>query len=534
MGLENNRLIRKYINLDEKTEGSTTVGILVGSFAALGGVLFGYDTGTIGGILSMNYVLKHFPRDHPGVDGGVGVFSVEEHSLIVSILSCGTFFGALLAPFLNDTLGRRWTLIIATAIVFNLGVALQVASTEINLLVAGRVFAGLGVGLVSASIPLYQAETVPKWIRGAITSSYQWAITIGLLLASIINQATHAIDSTASYRIPLAIQFIFSLVITIGMLFLPETPRFYISKSKPEKAAAALSRLRRLPANHPALVDELGEITANYEFEMTQGKSGWLECFSVKNHQLKRLTTGVFLQAFQQLTGINFVFYFGPTFFKNSGISNEFVIQIATNVVNVGMTIPGIIFVEILGRRAMLLIGAAGMCASELIIAIVGTAAPNSDAAQKVLIAFVCIFISFFAATWGPICWVIVGEIFPLRLRAKSIAMSTASNWLWNFAIAYATPYLVDDVPGSAGLGSKVFFIWGGCNFLCFIFAWYFVYETKNLTLEQVDELYETVPNAWTSKGFIPSDHKFTRAMHGDIAISGSDDEKPTAIHTDV
>ena len=159
------------------------------------------------------------------------------------------------------------------------------------------------------------------------------------------------------------------------------------------------------------------------------------------------------------------------------------------------------------------------MCVSQLIIAIVG-AATNSDAANKCMVGFTCIFIAFFAATWGPVAWVISGEIMPLKTRAKSVALSTASNWLFNFAIGYATPYLVDEAPGSAGLKSNVFFIWGGCNFLCFFFAFYFIYETKNLTLEQVDELYATYSKAWQSSNFIPTDHKYSKnAIDNDEAF---------------
>jgi hypothetical protein len=165
------------------------------------------------------------------------------------------------------------------------------------------------------------------------------------------------------------------------------------------------------------------------------------------------------------------------------------------------------------------------MSVSELLVAIIGTALPDSDAANKSLVAFTCIFIAFFAATWGPLCWVVTGEIFPLRTRAKSIAMSAASNWLWNFGIAYATPYLVDDAPGSANLGSKVFFIWGGFNALCFFFAYYFVYETKGLTLEQIDELYEVAPNAWSSKSFVPTDHNFSRKVAGNEVYDNKIDE---------
>ncbi|CCH41816.1 Hexose transporter 2 [Wickerhamomyces ciferrii] len=507
--------LRRIFKTEEKTEGSTFMAVFVGLFAACGGLLFGYDTGLINGVLAMPYVLKHFPQDHPGINGGEGYFTSSEHSLIVSILSVGTFVGAMLAPFLNDTIGRRLTLIFSCAVVFNIGVILQVASHSVPLLIAGRVIAGLGVGLLSSTVPLYQSEASPKWIRGAVVSCYQFAITIGLLLASCVNQGTKDLNSSASYRVPFAIQFVFSIFLSLGMFFLPETPRFYISKSKNDDAMNSLSRLRKLPVNHPALVDELGEIVANYEVELSQGSSSWADCFSFSNSQFKRLMTGIFIQAFQQLTGINFIFYFGTTFFKNSGIKNGFTITLITNIVNVICTIPGILLVDVIGRRKLLISGAIGMSTSELLIAIIG-ATTNSDAANKCMIAFTCTFIAFFASTWGTGAWVVTGEIFPLRTRAKSIAMSTASNWLWNFAIAFATPYLVDDAPGSARLKSNVFFIWGGCNFLCILFAWALVYETKGLSLEDVDDLYEKIPRAWKSKHYVPVEHKFSRAIAGD------------------
>lgn len=519
MPAAHNRIVRMFFNPDEKTEGSTVMATFVGMFAAFAGVLYGYDTGTISGVLAMDYVLKTFPEDEPGV------FSSSEHSLIVSILSAGTFFGSLIAPYFADSIGRRWTIILSATIVFNLGVALQVAATSIPLLVAGRAIGGLGVGLISSCIPLYQSETSPKWIRGAVVSCYQWAITIGLLLAAVVNQATHNRDDSSSYRIPLGIQLLWSVILSVGMLFLPETPRFFVKKGDTERAMKSLSILRKLPADHPALVDELGEIVANYEFEKSAGSGSWADCFKTKNSQVKRVFTGVVLQAFQQLTGVNFIFYYGTTFFAASGIKNAFVTSLATNIVNVGSTIPGIILVELIGRRNLLLGGAAGMCISELLIAIVG-AATDSDAANKCMVGFTCIFIAFFAATWGPVAWVIVGETMPLAIRSNGVALSTASNWLWNFAIAYATPYLVDEAPGSAGLGSNVFFIWGGCNFLCFFFAYFFVYETKNLTLEQVDELYDQRKYAWKSPGFIPTEHAFSRKVAGNEVYDNKAEEQ--------
>jgi len=501
MGLEDSKLLQKYINFGEKKAGSTWMGIFVGLFAAFGGILFGYDTGTIGGIMAMPYVTSHFPDNKKS-------FTSSETSLIISILSVGTFFGALSAPLMSDRLGRRWTLIIATLGIFNLGVILQTASTSIPLLVAGRCIAGFGVGFISAVIPLYQAETTPKWIRGAVVSCYQFAITIGLLVASCVNQGTHNRNDTGSYRIPIAVQFAWALILGGGMIILPETPRFWVSRNNETKAKESLSRLRKLDINHPDLIDEYEEIQANHLYELQFGKASWFEVFATKNKQLRRIIMGTSLQALQQLTGVNFIFYFGPTFFKSSGIENEFLISLATNIVNVGMTVPGIFLIEIIGRRKLLMSGSVVMAVSQLLVAIIGVST-DSLAANKCLIAFVCIFIAGFAATWGPLCWAVVAESYPLKVRQKSIALCTASNWLWNWAIAYATPYMVDSGPGNADLKSKVFFIWGGCNVIGGIFVYFMVYETKGLTLEQVDEMYEEVDHAWKSPSFIPKDHVF-------------------------
>ena len=157
--------------------------------------------------------------------------------------------------------------------------------------------------LTITSVPLYQSETAPKWIRGVIVGAYQFAITVGLLLAAIVNNATADRQDTGSYRIPIAVQFAWALVLITGMIILPETPRYLIKTGRPEKAARSLGRLRRLPVDHPAILDELGEIEANHEFELTIGKATYLDCF--RGNIIKRLATGCALQALQQLTGIN-------------------------------------------------------------------------------------------------------------------------------------------------------------------------------------------------------------------------------------
>jgi MFS family permease len=175
--------------------------------------------------------------------------------------------------------------------------------------------------------------------------------------------------------------------------------------------------------------------------EEALGESSYLDCFRASDSRIRfRTLSGIFIQAFQQLTGINFIFYFGTTFFTNAGIHNPFLISIATATVNVGSTLPGIWGVERYGRRRLLLVGAVGMTICEFIIAIIGsTSSQGNQSAQSAEVAFVCIYIAFFASTWGPVTWVVTGEIFPLQIRAKAMSLSVASNWLWNWAIAYAS-----------------------------------------------------------------------------------------------
>ncbi|KAJ5591956.1 Major facilitator-type transporter ecdD [Penicillium hispanicum] len=483
--------------------GSAGPAIAIGLFVAFGGVLFGYDTGTISGILAMKYWRELFSTGHVNPKDNLPDVTSSQSSMIVSLLSAGTFFGALAAAPMADTFGRRLAMIL-DSFVFCFGVILQTAATSIPLFVAGRFFAGLGVGLLSATVPLYQSETAPKWIRGTIVGAYQLAITVGLLLASIVNNSTKNRNDTGCYRIPVAVQFAWAIILVAGMIVLPETPRFLIKQDKHEAAAKALARLRRIDINDAAIVEELSEIQANHEYELRLGKATYLEI--MRGSIGKRLATGCAVQALQQLVGVNFIFYYGTTFFQNSGIENSFVVTLITNIINVVSTFPGLYMVEKWGRRPLLLFGAVGMCVSQLIVAAVGTAV-SSTVANKVLIAFVCVYIFFFACSWGPVAWVVTGELFPLKARAKCLSITTATNWLLNWAIAYATPYMVDSGPGNADLQSKVFFIWGGFCLVGVVFVYACVYETKGLSLEQVDELYSKVSVAWKSTSFVPSVH---------------------------
>ncbi|KAI7082643.1 putative transporter [Hortaea werneckii] len=486
--------------------GAAWPAIMVGMFAAFAGILYGYDTGTISGIQTMDYWKKEF--DNP---------SEDKISLIVSILSVGTFFGALAAGLLADWTGRRWGIILSAAIPFNLGVALQTAATEQKMFIAGRAFAGFGVGLVSVQIPMYQAESLPKWIRGFVIGSYQLAITIGLLLASLVNYGTENRDDSGSYRIPLAIQFAWSIILCVGMFILPETPRFLIKVGKEQQAIRSLQFLRRLPADHPGLVGEFEEIQGNWEYEKSLGNASYIECF--QGNLGKRTITGIVLQSLQQLVGVNFIFYYGTSYFSqnpNSGLPNAFILQVITNVVNVVTTFPGLYAIDKFGRRFVLLAGALGMGICQYIVAACGVATTqDNSASQGAQFAFVCIYIFFFASTFGPGAWVVTGEIFPLKARAKCLSMTTAANWFFNWLLAFITPYLEGEQ--YANLGSNVFWIWGGFCWIAVFFVYFMIYETKDMTLEQVNELYETVRFAPKSVGY----HAATRRFSS-VAADGS------------
>ncbi|KAI4955391.1 hypothetical protein J4E91_001251 [Alternaria rosae] len=364
-----------------------------------------------------------------------------QQSLVTSILSAGTFFGAIRAGDIADFIGRRFTIIMGCSI-FIVGGILETASIGLGVMVAGRLIAGFGVGVISSIVILYMSEIAPK------------------------------------------------------------------KKGKLDKAAAALGRVRGQPLDSEYIQDELDEILANHEYEMSVVPQGsylgsWMACFKGKLSQpssnARRTTIGIFMQAMQQLTGINFTFYFGPVFFQQLGsISDPFLISLVTTLVNVLSTPASFVMVEKIGRRPLLVFGAAGMVIMQFIVGAIRATAGRNTAdhaanpnATRAMIAFICLNISVFATTWGPCAWIVIGEIFPLTIRSRGVGLSTASNWFWNCIIGIITPYLVADRDDSARMGSNVFFLWGSLCCVSFLFAYFFVPEIKGLTLEQVDKMLE-------------------------------------------
>ncbi|KAI8816749.1 glucose transporter [Fimicolochytrium jonesii] len=507
--------------------------ILICLFVSFGGFLFGYDTGLISGILEMRAF-----KDDFGPGNGAQVAS-HIKSLLVSILSVGTFVGSLVAGMLADKFGRRIA-IMQSAAVFIVGVCLQTAGHNLGLMLPGRLIAGMGVGLLSGLIPLYQAEAAPKHLRGTLVSTYQLAITIGILAAFGINQGTQNISGRASYRTPIGLQLFFASVLLIGMIFLPESPRNLLRQDKRDAALRALSRLRGRPPHDPLIVDEMQELESNLALEAQIGEAqSYADCF--RGNAARRTHIAVWIQMFQQLTGVNFVFYYGTTFFKQAGIKQAYLTSTITGVVNVLSTIPALWWVERMGRRKLLILGSMIMLVAQLVVGVVGTArAPTLDPvtgdpignvdsnAGIVMIVFECLFIFGFASSWGPAAWVVSSEIFPLRLRSKGVALATASNWFWNWALGFSTPYLVD--VGEANLGAKIAFLWAAFILAGGVFVYIFVPETKGLALEDVDEMFTSGISARNSSKYIVKDKHNPNPNANRLAGAKSDmtlDEEP-------
>ncbi|KAJ6467586.1 general substrate transporter [Mycena vulgaris] len=513
-------------------------------FAAFGGIFFGYDTGWMGGVLGMPFFIQMYShKDYPPKPFDAAHLPADfslpawEKSLMTSILSAGTFFGALVAGDIADVIGRRPTIIMG-CVVFSVGCILEIAPRDVlALFVIGRLIAGAGVGFISAIIILYMSEIAPKKVRGALVSGYQFCITLGILVANCVVFGTQNKLDTSSYRIPIGIQFLWALILGIGLVFLPESPRFWVRKGSIEKATLALATVRDQPRDSAYVQDELAEIIANLEFEkahipQTGYVGSWLSCFHGSlfdgSSNIRRTLVGTGLQCAQQFTGINFIFYFGTSFFQTLGtIDDPFLISLITTLVNVLSTPISFYIIERYGRRRILLVGGTCMVICQFIVAIIGTAAPRAQVpggnprAVQAEIAFICLNIAAFATTWGPAAWVVVGEMFPLPIRSRGVGMSTASNWFWNCIIGVITPYFVS--ADKLNLGPKVFFIWGSTAMLSVLFAYFFVSETKGLSLEQVDQMLgETSPR--TSSGWKP--HKTWAAAEGHIHEKEEREEK--------
>ncbi|CAK1360122.1 High-affinity fructose transporter ght6 [Cercospora beticola] len=466
---------------------------------SMGGFIFGYDTGQISGFLEMPDFRERFAQRR---DNGELYFSNVRSGLIVGLLSIGTLIGALTGGPLADRLGRRLS-ISFWCLIFSVGNIVQIAATDKwYQVMMGRFVMGLGVGGLSLLVPMFMAESGPRHIRGALISCYQLFITFGIFMAACINYGAHEHqrNSAASWRITMGIGFVWAVILGFGILLFDETPRYNYRHGKIEEAKAFLQKVYGAPANHYVLYVELEEIEQKLRAESAQLGviQEWAAMIRAPK-MLYRVALGMGLQMFQQLTGANYFFYYGTTIFVGTGIDNSFVTQMILNGINFGTTFYGLYIVEHYGRRKSLMVGSVWMFIMFLIFASVGHFSldrdnpKNTESAATAMIVLASFFIFGFATTWGPMIWTICGELYPGRYRAKGMALSTASNWLWNFLLAFFTPFITGAIDFRYG------YVFAGCNILGGLIIYFFVMEGQGRTLEEIDTMYLSGVMPWKS-----------------------------------
>ncbi|KAJ4326388.1 hypothetical protein N0V94_000063 [Neodidymelliopsis sp. IMI 364377] len=465
--------------------------------ACFGGMLFGFDIGTIGGVLE----LKEFQAKYDLASKSPKA-RADLSANIASTLQAGCFLGCFIASWMADRWGRKLTLQFA-GLVTIVGCVIQAAASgSIEAMYIGRLVAGLGVGAASMVVPLYISENAPRAIRGGLTGLYQLFIATGTCLAFWVNYGSllHISGSAAVYMVPLALQALPAVLLVVCMALNKESPRFLAKQDRWEEATSVLARVRNLPASHPYVAAELKDIADQLEHErmLIAGatvKDLLKEMFTIPGNR-KRALLSIGLMICQQMTGTNAINYYAPQIFKALGLEGNEVKLFATGIYGIVKMIACLAFLifaaDSLGRRRSLLWTSIAQGLAMFYIGfymrfdppVAGKSVPGAG-----YFALVCVFLfaGFFQFGWGPVCWIYVSEIPAARLRSLNVAIAAATQWLFNFVVARATPNMMTTV-GFNGYGT--FLIYGTFCFSMFIFVWFLVPETKGLSLEKMDDLF--------------------------------------------
>jgi sugar porter (SP) family MFS transporter len=438
-----------------------TSGLRIFFFGALGGLLFGYDTGVISGAIL--FIKEDFDLS-PFMQGAV-----------VAALLLGAMVGAGVAGPLSDRIGRR-KLILAAAVTFTVGALAAAAAPSAGALVAARFVIGLAVGSAALVVPLYLSEIAPTELRGRVASLNQLMIVVGILAAFIVNAI---LASSGDWRLMLGLAAVPSLILLVGMAFMPETPRYLVKAGEEQEAREVLEEVQ--PDEAESQIEAIQETD---EREGATGlaalREGWVR---------PALVVAIGLAILQQLIGINTIIYYAPTTLTSVGFGDEAAIyaNLVIGVLNVGMTVLAIRLVDRVGRKPLLLVGLVGMVTSLTVLGLSSEllAEPTEASDPAAVITLICLagFIVSFAATWGPVVWVMLPEVLPLSIRGLAMGVAVCLHWGANFLVSQTFPILLDDL----GAG-PVFLGYAGIGVLAFLFVKALVPETKGRSLEEIEE----------------------------------------------
>ena len=449
--------------------------VLVGVVIMLAGVLFGYDQGVIAGALQ-------------GIQHSFNA-STTLTEIITSWVTLGALFGALVAGALADRLGRRVTILLAAAL-FTVGAVLEAVAPGTVVLVIGRLVVGFGVGVASVAAPLYAAEQAPTHLRGRFVSIYQLAITIGIFVAYLVDQA---LTNDDMWRVMLGVSAVPAVLLCIVMLPMPDTPRWLMKVGRRDDAAASLRKVRPdIDADA-----ELSDIDAAERAEAAE-RATWGEVFSKRLR--KPLMVGIGLAVFQQITGINAIIYYANKIFAQAGFATPQDQAAATTWaiggVNVLATFIAVAYVDRFGRRPLLLAGLVGMFASLTTVGVSfhfmdnadtsGAGAGGPTTAGIITLVALVVFIASFAFSLGPVVWTVINEIFPNRVRGRAVAVATAVNWGSAWLVSQFFLTLIDAIGNSA-----TFYLFAGFSVLAYVWIWRRVPETKGRSLEEIQDIWE-------------------------------------------
>ena len=444
-----------------------TIIYFIAAVAATGGLLFGFDTGVINVALpSLREQLQLTP---------------SQESMVVGAVLFGAMFGPFISGFLTDLLGRKKINIIAS-LVFVAGSILAAIAPDTNSLIAGRLLLGLAIGIVAATVPLYLAELSPKDKRGRMVTFFQLAITLGILLSYVVGYIFGHADN--AWRMMFWAGFVPAIILFIGMLLVPESPRWLLTKGRNEEALKVLNQLR----DPNEAVAEYNETLKLLE-EEKQNKSNWKELFMPRLRIPLFIGIGIF--AIQQFSGINAIIYYSTDIFKQLfSDSDATLATVGVGVINTLATILGMQFLDKWGRKPLLYTGLIGtaLCLGTVGLAFLFESSLPAGLRQIMLVGGIYTYIIFFAISLGPLGWLLISEVYPLKIRGFASSMGSFNHWFFDLMVAISFPLMRAT---SLGKNGGIFFIYMLVVLLGLFFAKYVVFETKGLSLEDIEKRYK-------------------------------------------
>ncbi|KAI3833269.1 hypothetical protein MKW98_006368 [Papaver atlanticum] len=460
--------------------------------AACGGLLFGYDIGISGGVTAMTpFLQKFFPtvyRQQIGAESANQYckFNSATLTLFTSSLYLAALQASIGASSVSNKFGRKFTMFCG-GLVFLVGAALNGFAMNTTMLIIGRMLLGVGVGFANQSVPLYLSEMAPYKYRGALNSFFQLMITVGIFVANVLNYYTAKMENGEGWRVSLGLAAVPAIIMTVGAIFLPDTPNSIIDRNKPGEAKKLLQRIRGT-VNIDEEFNNL--VAASTESKKYEGQ--WITL--MQRRYRPHLVMSILIPFFQQFTGINVVMFYGPVLFKSIGFgeSASLMSDVITGMVNIVVTFAAINVVDKEGRRFLFLQGGCQMFIFQMLVGILIWIKYGVDGIGTIPIGYahlvvtcICLFVAGFAWSWGLLGWLVPSEIYPLEIRSAAQSITVVVNMFFRFVIAQLFLSML------CTMKFGLFFFFVGFVAIMTLFVYFFVPETKGIPIEEMSQVWK-------------------------------------------